>query len=275
MKVADIARAAQGRRRTAPAPLGASEVSGKKGWKGTTARVVETKKGGSLRARLQRADSQRTLIANNAAFARKVLEEFASISRPKYSAVYASVFGSFIDFFVMLRWPVGNTLTRALVRLGGPEQLRFLFCVATFDANHDGRIDDEEWARYEKLGDMLISDSVAMCGNMGIVGALLLGQTHLVSLGRPIPYELSEESAEAFDEWVLWLAYAFNVASEGGAFFTLCIAVITRNNLTNVRLRVSIPGPLGSRLGLSPALHLCSPQRSTVRDSPTADLADS
>jgi len=187
-----------------------------------------------LRARLERADSKRTLIANNAAFARQVLEDFASISRPKYSLVTAIWFGSFIDVFLLFRIPVGNPLVKALIRHGGPEQLRFLYCVATFDADRDGKIDDREWANYEKMGDMLIADSVAMCSNMGIVGALLLGLTHLLTMGRPTAYELSEASKEIFQDWVLWLAYSFNAGSECGAFFTLAIAVITRNNLTNI-----------------------------------------
>ncbi len=122
----------------------------------------------------------------------------------------------------------------SVIRHGGPEQLRFLYCVATFDANHDGTIDDREWELYEKQGDLLISDSVAMCSNMGIVGALLLGLTHLITMGRPTAYVLSEQSSEVFETWLLWLAYSFNAASECGAFFTLCIAVITRNNLTNI-----------------------------------------
>lgn len=226
MKIADVAAASALQKGRLKAT--------KKGWLTTVRLVNNEKTKDDLRARLQRSDSRRTLIANNAAFARTVLEEFAGISRPKYSLCAAIVFGSVVDIFVLLRWPVGNPLMKAIIRLGGPEQLRFLFCVATFDANRDGKIDDEEWARYEKLGDMLISDSVQMCGNIGIVGALLLGQTHLITMGRPVPFELSVESADEYGEWLLWLAYSFNAASECAAFFTVCIAVITRNNLTNI-----------------------------------------
>ena len=191
---------------------------------------------GAIRERLKRADSKRTLVAENAKYARKVLEEFAGIHRPKYSLLHAMLFGAFIDIFVLLKLPVGNELMRALIRHGGPEQVRFLLCVATFDSDHNGEIDDQEWAQYEKVGDLLIADSVAMCGNMGIVGALLLGLTHLVTLGRPLPYELSEASSAFFggDRSVVWVSYTCNVAAEAAAFFTLCIAVITRNNLTNV-----------------------------------------
>ena len=213
-----------------PPKLGAGH--GRKGWK-TTINLVNHR-ASTIRARLERSDSKRTLIANNAAFARQVLEEFAAIHRPRYTLWKAMLFGTFIDVFVLLRLPVGGPLTRAIIRHGGPEQLRFLFCVATFDANRDGEIDDQEWASYEKLGDLLISDSVAMCGNMGIVGALLLGLTHLITMGRPVPYVLSEGSEREFGSGLLWVAYAFNAASECGAFFTLCLAVITRNNLTNI-----------------------------------------
>ena len=67
--------------------------------------------------------------------------------------------------------PCGGPLARAVIQHGGPEQLRFLLCLAQFDQDGDGDIDDAEWARYEKLSAELIADSVAMCGNTALVGA--------------------------------------------------------------------------------------------------------
>lgn len=189
----------------------------------------------SLRERLQRADSHRSLIAANAKFARSVLDEFASIHRPVWKQRDAILFGALIDFAVLFRLPMGGPLTRAIVKHGGCEQLRFLFCVATFDADANGQIDDEEWRKYVIFGDNLIADSVAMCGNLAVVGALLLGLTHLITMGRPVAYEVSAASESALGgEWVLWCAYTFNTTSECAAFFTLCISVMTRTNLTNV-----------------------------------------
>ena len=185
----------------------------------------------SLRDRLQRMDSRRTLVARNAYSARQALLEISLIKKPQYKFVHAVLFGAFIDFLIILRWaPFAGPLTQAVVKHGGAEQLRFLLCLAQFDKNGDGDINDEEWANYEKVSDALIADSVAMCGNTALVSSLLLGLTHLITMGRPIPYELSADSSVAFGEWLLWTAYGFNTFSECAAFFTLCIAVITRNN---------------------------------------------
>ena len=175
----------------------------------------------------------------------------------RYRLLDAILFGSFIDFCILFRRaPFTGPLTRAVVKHGGPEQLRFLLCLAQFDKDGDGDIDDAEWDNYEKLSDALIADSVAMCGNTALVSSLLLGLTHLITMGRPIPYELSEASALAFGahaDSILWGAYAFNTASECAAFFTLCIAVITRNN--GARARVTRTSPRGrqrTRRALTP-----------------------
>ena len=74
----------------------------------------------------------------------------------RYRLVDAICFGSFVDFCIIIRCaPFAGPLTRAVVKHGGPEQLRFLLCLAQFDKDGDGDIDDAEWANYEKLSDAL------------------------------------------------------------------------------------------------------------------------
>jgi len=188
-----------------------------------------------LHGRLARSDTSRTLVASGARDARKALEDFADIHRAHYSLVDAILYGSFIDFAVMLRCTsLGSSLIRTVVRHGGPEQIRFLLRLAQFDSDSNGTIDDAEWDEYKKVANILVADCVAMCNNTAVIGALLLGLTHLITVGRPIPYTISEESAEVFGPWLLWLAYTCNAVAECSAFFTLCMAVITRNNITNV-----------------------------------------
>eukprot|EP00325_Prymnesiales_sp_UTEX-LB-985_P014610 CAMPEP_0174759662 /NCGR_PEP_ID=MMETSP1094-20130205/108383_1 /TAXON_ID=156173 /ORGANISM="Chrysochromulina brevifilum, Strain UTEX LB 985" /LENGTH=457 /DNA_ID=CAMNT_0015965599 /DNA_START=208 /DNA_END=1584 /DNA_ORIENTATION=+ len=200
-----------------------------------TSRTRTTRQVLNLRDRLKRTDSRRTLVARNAYTARKALLDIAKIPRPPYRLLNAICFGSFIDFLIVIRCAPGTgLLTKAVVKHGGPEQLRFLLCLAQFDQNGDGNIDDAEWANYERLSDALIADSVAMCGNTALVSSMLLGLTHLITIGRPIPYDLSDASATIFGDWLLWAAYGLNTGAESAAFFTLFIAVITRNNLTNV-----------------------------------------
>ena len=53
----------------------------------------------ALRERLQRADTRRTLIAENAKFSRTVLQEFARLHRPTYTLFDAVWFGSFVFCF--------------------------------------------------------------------------------------------------------------------------------------------------------------------------------
>ena len=98
----------------------------------------------AVRRRLQRSDSRATLIADGAAFARRLLGDIARIPRPVYSPIDAMLYGAFIDIAICLRLPVGGPLTRCMVRNGGPENVRFMLTLALFDKNRDGDIDEEE-----------------------------------------------------------------------------------------------------------------------------------
>jgi len=109
--------------------------------------------------------------------------------------------------------------------------------VARFDEDGNGELDDEEWESYEALADALIGDAFTFSGNLALVGALMLGLTHQITMGRPIPYEASAASAEFYGEnaqWLTWVAYGCNCCSEAFAFFTLTLAMITRSCVTNV-----------------------------------------
>jgi hypothetical protein len=75
---------------------------------------------------------------------------------------------------------------------------------------------------------------VTLCGNLALVSTLLLGSTHLVTIGRPEPLQLSEASQQVFGNWLLFATYFATVLCECCAFFVLCCALITRNCLTNI-----------------------------------------
>ena len=53
----------------------------------------------------------------------------------------------------------------------------------------------------------------------------MLSLTHLITMGRPVQFDLSAATAERWgvdeSQWLLWTAYACNTASECFAFFTL------------------------------------------------------
>ena len=192
----------------------------------------------ATRARLMRSDTRRMLVADGAVTSSAALKELAAVPRPVYTQWKAVLYGSFIDVAIMLRMPFGGPLCRQMVKHGGPENIRFLLTLASFDTDGDGSIDNAELAAYEKSADTLINDSVAMCGNLALVSALLLGLTHQTTVGRPIPFSMAADAAAfvgpANSGWLLWVAYGFNLIAEGLAFFTICQAVITRNALTNI-----------------------------------------
>ena len=80
----------------------------------------------SLRDRLKRTDSRRTLVARNAFTARKALHEIADIPRPTYRLVDAICFGAFIDFLIVIRCaPGAGVLARfSRIRAGAPGDAR-------------------------------------------------------------------------------------------------------------------------------------------------------
>jgi len=190
-----------------------------------------------IRQRLARQDTKHSLVAQCADDSRVLLDDFASQATPTYNAWHAVAFAGLIDWIILFRLPVGGKFIRSIVRCGGSEQIRFLFALAQFDSDGNGRISHDEWLEYEKLADPLIGDAVIQCGNLALVGALLLGLTHQVTIGRPVPWQLSEASAGFFgryDDPLLYASFGFNCAAECAAFFTLTIAVITRHCLTSI-----------------------------------------
>lgn len=191
----------------------------------------------SIKRRLSRSNSYRSLVVESSSDAHEVLDEFAHIPKPEWEPSKAVLYGCTIDWLIVLqadRWLPLDDFTRSIIACGGAEQMRFLLALAQFDRDGNGVIDDDELKQYEKLADTLIADSVTLCGNLALVSTLLLGMTHLVSVGRPDPLRLSEASRAYFGGWLLTAAYSSTVLCECCAFFVLCCALITRNCLTNV-----------------------------------------
>jgi len=188
------------------------------------------------------ATSSRALVAQSAQEARDWLMPFAETEAPRFSLLKAMLYGTLIDVGIVIQTRplcgVGGGWYSYIVRSGGSEQIRFLLAVAQFDQNGNGTIDDDEWLAYEGLADVLVSDAFTFSGNLSLVAALMLSLTHLITMGRPVPFMLSAATEDylgvADSQWLLWTAYAANAVSECCAFFTLCIAVITRSCITNV-----------------------------------------
>ena len=188
----------------------------------------------AMRRRLSRDFTMKSLVSDSAVQARVALRQFGSYPRPRYTRWRAILYGSFIDWAICLRLPLGDNVIGFIAKRGGPEQVRLLLTLASFDEDCDGSISDEELLGFYKLSDEIISDGNAMCGNLAVVAALLVGLSHNVTVGRPVPLAYAPGVEEQYGDGLLWLVYAFNLCAEAGAFFTMCMAIIARNCLTNI-----------------------------------------
>ena len=145
------------------------------------------------------------------------------------------MYGSFIDWAILLRVPLGDNIFGCITRHRGPEQIRLLLVLALFDGDGDAEISEieHELEKFDRLSDEIISDAKHTCVNLSIVSVLLLGLLHNVTIERPFAFGAGAEEHE-YGGWLLWLAYGLNLSAESGAFFTMCLSVITRNCLTNL-----------------------------------------
>ena len=75
--------------------------------------------------------------------------------------------------------------------LGGPGEVRFLLNVASLDATGDGLVGQAEWEVWTSEGEQYLQGVRTLCDNAAVVCSLMLGLTHLVTIGRPITFEPS------------------------------------------------------------------------------------
>ena len=131
--------------------------------------------------------------------------------------------------------PLGDNIFGCIARHRGPEQIRLLLVIALFDGDGDAEISEieHELEKFDRLSDEIISDGKHTCVNLSIVSVLLLGLLHNVTIERPFAFGAGAEEHE-YGGWLLWLSYGLNLSAESGAFFTMCLSVITRNCLTNL-----------------------------------------
>eukprot|EP00965_Chrysotila_dentata_P233610 6199686-Pleurochrysis_carterae.AAC.1 len=178
------------------------------------------------------------LVADSAAAARKHLLPFAEMKTPPYNLLLAIAYGSFCDFAVTFRLRVPDEFHSFIFRNGGVYRLRFILVNAQFDPDGDGVIDGDELALYEKRADRAIAEMATFFSTLSVVAALLVGLTHYITLGYPLPFEASAETTANLGlqeaDWLLWIAYATNNIAGGASFFTLCASIAARTCLTNV-----------------------------------------
>mmetsp|Transcript_14278 Transcript_14278/g.27862 ORF Transcript_14278/g.27862 Transcript_14278/m.27862 type:complete len:444 (+) Transcript_14278:420-1751(+) len=194
--------------------------------------------GGGIRRSAAAGAVMRLRLAENAREARRHLEQaLVDVDLPTHRKPNAALAGFKLFFFWRAYFNClpesdGGKLLGSVVRMGGPAQIRFLLSVAESDANGDGEIDDYEWQLHESQGEQKLNGLRALSDTTSVVCTLMLGLTHLVTIGRPVPYELSPRTEETFGftigQALVWTAYGCNVLSEVSALMTLIVCFSTR-----------------------------------------------
>ena len=90
------------------------------------------------------------------------------------------MYGSFIDWAILLRVPLGDNIFGCIARHRGPEQIRLLLVLALYDGDGDAEMSEIELEleKFDRLSDEIISDGKHTCVNLSIVSVLLLGLLH-------------------------------------------------------------------------------------------------
>lgn len=193
------------------------------------------------------SDTMRKRLAQRAHDARVKLRPLAKCPTPERSPARDCV-----NSYVMV-WcwrpcvsPCMEAVAARVKELGGPAEVRFLLSAAKVDMSGHGEVDHLELQLYESEGEVYLQGVRTMCDNAAVVCSLMLGLTHLVTIGRPVPFQLANEatyphgwhdesyvSADVLQA-LLWVAYACNVASEAAALGTLVLAFATRSILLTI-----------------------------------------
>ena len=126
----------------------------------------------------------------------------------------------------------------AILTVSSIERASILLALCRFDKDQDGKMSDAEYRQFREGGQRLLTETVTMCANLGVVGALLIAATHMTTIGRPVPMKASSEFEDAFGEDVahimLWLTHSTNTLTECLALFVVITSVIGRLILTNI-----------------------------------------
>ena len=204
------------------------------------------------RSRVRRAaaatEALRRRLAVQSLEARKRLAPLAACPVPQRSVYNDSKnsCGIFCGFYLPGGVPLCPNSTNVVTQmqsLGGLADVRFLLSVASLvveEVDGHGEVDMIEWETYENEGEQYLQGVRTLCDNAAVVCSIMLGLTHLVTIGRPVRFEVSslwatEAAGQAWmgeaQQALLWLAYGCNVLSELAALGTLVLAVSCRSIL--------------------------------------------
>ena len=108
-----------------------------------------------------------------------------------------------------------------------------------------GLIDAEERAAFVRASEKLVNDFIGSLPSLTIVSSLILGATHMHSVGRPVPWkadptEFQAEHGEAAATTLLWVTYLTNVTAEAIAILVISSACWYRLVITMYRLVITM-----------------------------------
>ena len=181
------------------------------------------------------------------AAARAELKPFAEESAPTVRGpVMEYLLGLFVMFIYMCRVPlshcrVPHKFYHQLTQLGGAERLALLLAVAKFDKHRDGTISAEEREEFDRQAAKLCSEFVAGLPNLTVACSIIIGATHMHSMGRPRPWGAEGDFADNYGlgsaQMLLWLAYGTNVVLQTTAVTVMVNAYWYRLLMTTYTTR--------------------------------------
>ena len=77
------------------------------------------------------------------------------------------------------------------MKLGGAEGVASKIALASMDANNDGRLSEQEVAKYRESGSMLVEMTLSFCLSLGVVAALI------ISVAYPLAFRLPETDKDS------------------------------------------------------------------------------
>lgn len=72
-----------------------------------------------------------------------------------------------------------------LAKLGGAERVAAMLRLVKLDTDCSGTINESEREQFEKLAGAFFDQIILNCQTYAVVGTLVLGITHLQTIGRP------------------------------------------------------------------------------------------
>ena len=162
------------------------------------------------------------------------LSHLVRTNRPSTgSAVYALLLS-----IARCKWHPDFKFHQVLGQLGGLERVNTLVCLMKLDPDGSGSLTPAEYEKYISATEKLVRRVISYCQTMAIVGTLVIALTHNTSVGRPVAWQVSNETAEIFGaeagEIILWFAYGFNAITEILALCLLLMCINGRNMLSNL-----------------------------------------